>query len=135
MTRVTDFYQFKYSKENYYTELFINRDALMSIEEALNERLSNMSITKDSQCAYMRLKEQFQNSRALTTSSYVEIRINKCYLRYIKNLYEYFTGRYEYMPLKVLSEYLYTSLINEIDNISTFALLNEDIKVNILSKV
>lgn len=135
MTRVTDFYQFKYSRSRYYMDFFISRGALLIIEEALDERLSSIYLSKDSQCAYMRLREQFQNSRISSTYPYVEIRINKCYLKYINSLYEYFNDRYEYIPLKVLSEYLYTYLNDDLDNMYDFTLLNENIKINILSNI
>lgn len=135
MARVTDFYQYKYSRNCYYVDLFINRVALMTIEEALDERLSSFCLTKDSECAYMRLKEHFQNSRTQSTSPYVEVRINKCYLKYIKNLYNHFFDRYDYEPLKILNEYLHMFLISELENISEFSVLNEDIKVRVLSTI
>ncbi|HSQ89450.1 hypothetical protein [Romboutsia sp.] len=135
MSVITDFYQFKYSRNDYYIELFINRSAVISIEEALDERLSNMYISKDAQCAYMRLKELFQSSRMKTDSIYVEVRINKCYLKYMKNLYYYFSDRKEYISLKALNDYLQVFLIKDIDDISGFSTLQEDIKVRVLSTV
>ena len=42
MTVITDFYQFKYSRDSYYIDLFINTKALLNIEQALDERLSNL---------------------------------------------------------------------------------------------
>jgi hypothetical protein len=135
MSVITDFYQFKYTRSDYYIDLFVNRFALISIEEALDERLSNMHISKDSQCAYMRLKELFQLSRLGTDSLYVEVRINKCYLKYIRNLDCYFNEKKEYSSLKVLNEYLQSFLVNDIENISRFSCLNEDIKIRVLSNV
>lgn len=135
MSVITDFYQFKYSRSCYYIELFINRTALLSIEDALDERLSNLYLTKDSECAYMRLLELFQNSREASDSPYVELRLNKCYLKYIKNLYYYFMDRVEYIPLKILNDYVQLFLITDLDVISRFSILNEDIKVRILSNV
>ena len=135
MSVITDFYQFKYTRSDYYIDLFVNRFALISIEEALDERLSNMHISKDSQCAYMRLKELFQLSRLGTDSLYVEVRINKCYLKYIRNLDCYFNEKKEYISLKVLNEYLQSFLVNDIENISRFSCLNEDIKIRVLSNV
>lgn len=135
MSEITDFYKFKYSRSDYYIDLCINKSAVISIEEALNERLSNMYISKDAQCAYMRLKELLQSSRISTDSLYVEIRINKCYLKYIKNLYYYFSDRKEYISLKALNDYLQVFLIKDIENISGFSTLHEDIKVRVLSTV
>jgi len=135
MSVITDFYQFKYSRSDYYIDLFVNRAAVISIEEALNERLSNMYISKDAQCAYMRLKELLQSSRMDTDSLYVEVKINKCYLKYIKNLYYYFADRSEYISLKALNDYLQVFLIKDIENISGFSTLNEDVKVRVLSNI
>ncbi|WP_296647454.1 hypothetical protein [Romboutsia sp. 13368] len=135
MNVITDFYQFKYSRESYYIDLFINTKALLNIEQALDEILSSFYTTKDEQCAYMRLKELFKSSRESANSIYAEVRMNKCYLKYIKNLSYYFYNRVEYAALKVLSEYLQVFLIEDIDNISTFSNLNEDIKVRVLSNI
>lgn len=135
MSVVTDFYQFKYSRSDYYIDLFVNRLAVVSIEEALDERLSNMYISKDAQCAYMRLKELLQSCRMSTDSLYVEVRINKCHLKYIKNLNCYFSDRSEYVSLKALNDYLQVFLIKDIENISRFSTLNEDIKVRVLSNI
>ena len=135
MNVITDFYQFKYSRESYYIDVFINTKALLNIEQALDEMLSSFYTTKDEQCAYMRLKELFKSSRESTNSIYAEVRMNKCYLKYIKNLSYYFANRVEYASLKVLSEYLQVSLIEDIDNISLFSNLNEDIKVRVLSNI
>lgn len=135
MSVITDFYQFKYTRSDYYIDLFVNRFALISIEEALDERLSNMHISKDSQCAYMRLKELFQLSRLRTDSLYVEVRINKCYLKYIRSLDCYFNEKTEYSSLKILNECLQAFLVNDIENISRFSCLNEEIKIRVLSNV
>lgn len=135
MTVVTDFYQFKYSRSFYYIDLFINRDAVINIEEALDERLSNLIITKDAACAYMRLKELLQGSRMCTDSSYVGVRINKCYLKYVKSLNYYFLNRSDYMALSALSEYLQVYLEKERENLLDFSILNEEIKVRVLSNI
>ncbi|SCH38410.1 MULTISPECIES: hypothetical protein [unclassified Romboutsia] len=135
MTVVTDFYQFKYSRNNFYVELLINRTALFYIEKALEERLSDLHLSKDSECAYMRLKELFHDSRMESDLPYVEIRINKCYLKYMQNLCYYFHNRSEYEPLKILSDYIQYFSISDIDGISSFSGLNEDIKVRVLSNL
>ena len=127
MNTITDFYQFKYSRESYYLDLFINTKALLNIEKALDEMLSSFYTTKDEQCAYMRLKELFKNARESTDCMYAEVRMNKCYLKYIKNLGYYFATRVDYAPLKVLNEYLQIFLIEDMENIATFSNLNEDI--------
>lgn len=135
MTMITDFYQFKYSRSSFYINLLINRIALINIEEALNERLSNLELTKDSHCAYLRLKELFETSRKYDDSLYIELNINKCYLKYIKNLNTYFYNRCDYMPLHILNDYLKTYLLNDMDNILSFNILNEETKVKILSNI
>ena len=135
MNMITDFYQFKYSRESYYLDLFINTKALLNIEKALDEMLSSFYTTKDEQCAYMRLKELFKNARESTDCMYAEVRMNKCYLKYIKNLGYYFATRVDYAPLKVLNEYLQIFLIEDMENIATFSNLNEDIKLRVLSNI
>ena len=89
----------------------------------------------DEQCAYMRLKELFKSCRQATNSTYAEVRINKCYIKYIKDLGYYFASRIEYAPLKILNEYLRVFMEEDIENISTFLNLNEDIKVRVLSNI
>nr|WP_317333401.1 hypothetical protein [uncultured Romboutsia sp.] len=135
MNVITDFYQFKYSRDSYYIDLFINTKALLNVEQALDEILSSFYTTKDEQCAYMRLKELFKLSRESSNSMYTEVRMNKCYLKYIKNLCYYFASRVEYAQLKILNEYLQIFMIEDIENISTFINLNEDIKLRVLSNI
>lgn len=135
MTAITDFYQFKYTRNNFYVDLLIDRTALFYIEKALEERLSNLHLSKDSECAYIRLKDQFNRLRAQNELPYVELRINKCYLKYMQNLVWYFHDRNEYTPVKVLSDYMQLLSLTDKDGISSFCGLNEDIKVRVLSNI
>ena len=135
MTVITDFYQFKYSRSSCYIDLLINRLAIINIEEALNERLSNLELTKDTHCAYLRLKELLEASRKCNDFQYVELNINKCYLKYINNLNNYFYNRNDYYPLHILNNYLGIYLAHDMDDISTFSYLNEDTKIRILSNI
>lgn len=132
---VIDFYKFKYTKPDYYIEFLIQREAAENIEVALDERLSEHLSNRDSQCAYMRLKELFQNSREATKSPYVEIKMNKCYMMYISNLQLYFRNRKEYSVLDTLYKYLQIYMTTEYDFIKRFNVLDEDIKIRVLSKV
>ncbi|MBQ1793220.1 MAG: hypothetical protein II006_01025 [Peptostreptococcaceae bacterium] len=132
---VIDFYKFKYTKPDYYIEFLIQREAAENIEIALDERLSEHLSNRDSQCAYMRLKELFQNSREATKSPYVEIKMNKCYMMYISNLQLYFRNRKEYSVLDTLYKYLQIYMTTEYDFIKRFNVLDEDIKIRVLSKV
>ncbi|GAA0105427.1 hypothetical protein UT300013_20510 [Paraclostridium sordellii] len=135
MCLITDFYQFKYSRNNYYIEFYMNREAVEIIENALDERLSNCVSDRDSECAYMRLKELFQTSRINSNLPYVEIRMNKCYMTYISNLQLYFTNRGQYEVLDVLYKYLETYMVGELDNLRVFSILDEDTKIRVLSNV
>lgn len=135
MCLITDFYQFKYSRNNYYIEFYMNREAVETIENALDERLSNCVSDRDSECAYMRLKELFQTSRINSNLPYVEIRMNKCYMTYISNLQLYFTNRGQYEVLDVLYKYLETYMVGEYDNLRVFNILDEDTKIRVLSNV
>ncbi|CEQ22379.1 hypothetical protein [Paraclostridium sordellii] len=135
MCLITDFCQFKYSRNNYYIEFYMNREAVEIIENALDERLSNCVSDRDSECAYMRLKELFQTSRINSNLPYVEIRMNKCYMTYISNLQLYFTNRGQYEVLDVLYKYLETYMVGEYDNLRVFNILDEDTKIRVLSNV
>ena len=132
---VIDFYKFKYTKPDYYIDFLIQREAAENIEIALDERLSEHLSNRDSQCAYMRLKELFQNYRESTKSPYVEIKMNKCYMMYISNLQLYFRNRKEYSVLDTLYKYLQIYMTTEYDFIKRFNVLDEDIKIRVLSKV
>lgn len=135
MCVITDFYQFKYTKKDYYIEFLIKREAAQNIEVALDERLSENVGNRDSECAYMRLKELFQSSRQSSKSSYVEIRMNKCYMMYISNLQLYFRNRREYSVLDTLYKYLQVYMTTEYDVMKRFNVLDEDTKIRVLSKV
>lgn len=135
MCVITDFYQFKYTKKDYYIEFLIKREAAKNIEIALDERLSENVGNRDSECAYMRLKELFQNSRQSSQSPYVEIRMNKCYMMYISNLQLYFRNRREYSVLDTLYKYLQVYITTEYDLMRRFNVLDEDTKIRVLSIV
>ncbi|MBZ6006612.1 hypothetical protein K1514_12000 [Paraclostridium bifermentans] len=135
MCLITDFYQFKYSKNNCYIEFYMDRDAVLNIENALDERLSNCVTNRDSECAYMRLKELFENARLSSNSQYVEIRMNKCYMIYISNLQLYFRNQGQYAVLDVLYKYLQTSMVEEYESLKIFNILDEETKIRVLSNV
>ncbi len=135
MNKITNFYHFKYTRDSYYMELFIHRKALSNIEKSINERLLNIAMTKDEECAYKRLKGLFEEAREATDSSYIEVKINKCYIKYIKSLYYYFNDQTGYVALRVLNEYLQSFFIEDIDKISGFNRLNEDTRISILSQI
>lgn len=135
MCLITDFYQFKYSRDNCYLEFYMDRDAILNIENALDERLSNIVTNRDSECAYMRLKELFETSRISTKSQYVEIRMNKYYMIYLSNLQLYFSNQRQFPVLDILNKYLQTYIISEYENLNKFNVLDEDIKIRVLSKI
>lgn len=135
MCLITDFYQFKYSRDNCYVEFYMDRDAVFNIENALDERLSNFVTKRDSECAYMRLKELFENARTSTNSQYVEIRMNKCYMIYLSNLQLYFSNQTQYIVLDILNNYLQTYMIGEYENLNIFNILDEETKIRVLSNV
>ncbi|MGL5712615.1 MAG: hypothetical protein ACRCXT_02525 [Paraclostridium sp.] len=135
MCVITDFYKFKYTKNDYYVEFLIKRDAAINIEIALDERLSESMSNRDAQCAYMRLKELFQSSRQTSQEPYVEVRMNKFYMMYISNLQLYFRNRVEYSVLDTLYKYLQVYMTTDYDLIKRFSILDEDIKIRVLSIV
>ena len=135
MNNVINFNRFKFSRENYYMDLFINKSALCDIEKALNERLDSIYMTKDEQYAYMKLKSIFEVSRNENTNLYAEVRINKCFVKYIDNLSFYFENEQHYAPLKILNQYLQENLIEDKENINNFGLLSEEFKIDVLTYV
>jgi hypothetical protein len=113
----------------------MDRDAVLNIENALDERLSNCVSNRDAECAYMRLKELFENSRMSSNSQYVEIRMNKFYIIYISNLQLYFRNQGQYAALDVLYKYLQTYVAEEYESLNVFNILDEDAKIRVLSNV
>ena len=135
MNNIVDFNVFKYSREDCYIELFINRNALSDIEGAIQVRLDNFYMSKDEECAYIRLRDIFEYARKNTENLYAQVKINKCFIRYITNLHRYFGNRNDYISLRVLNEYLQIILIDEIDRMSDFSYLSEEYKIDILSHI
>ncbi len=133
MDNIVNFNRFKFSRENYYMDIFINKSALYEIEQAIEERLNSIYMSKDEEYAYSKLKSIFEISRMQTDSIYAQVRINKCFIRYIRSLYFYFLNDEQYTPLRVLNEYLQE---NTLDNrLATFAFLSEDTKIDVLSHI
>lgn len=135
MNNIVDFNVFKYSREDCYIELFVNRNALYDIENAIQIRLENFYMSKDEEYAYTRLREIFEDARKGTQNIYAQVKINKCFIKYITNLHQYFGNSSDYISLRVLNEYLQIILIDEIDRMSDFSYLSEEYKIDILSHI
>ena len=80
MCKITDFYQYKYCRGNYFINVFINKESALGIKSLLIEKLSEKNLNKESRCVYTILIDKINKN--INESIYVKLRINKCYLQY-----------------------------------------------------
>ena len=86
MAEIIDFYQYKYSRNNYYLNLALTKDKIINIKRAIEDGFEDLFINKEYEYAYKRLQSLFENALKKEDKGYVTIRINKCYIKYLKNL-------------------------------------------------
>ena len=98
MCKITDFYQYKYCRGNYFINVFINKDSALGIKVLLAEKLNERNLNKEYRCVYTILIDKI--NRNINESIYVKLRINKCYLQYLKDLYYDFYNREESVYVK-----------------------------------
>ncbi len=84
MSKVVDFYEYKYCKSKYFINVFISKESAQGINVLLTKKLKEKNLNKESICVYKILKEKIDNNKH---RDYTKLRINKCYLKYIKDLY------------------------------------------------
>ena len=133
MCKITDFYQYKYCRSNYFINVFINKESARGIKSLLVEKLKEKSLNKEYRCAYTILKDKISNN--MKESSYVKLRINKCYLQYIKDLYYDFYDREESVYVKEVICHLQFFIEEDRDRIIKFYDLMENTKISTLSKM
>lgn len=133
MCKITDFYQYKYCRSNYFINVFINKESARGIKSLLVEKLKEKSLNKEYRCAYTILKDKISNN--MKESSYVKLRINKCYLQYIKDLYYDFYDREESVYVKEVIRHLQFFIEEDRDRIIKFYDLMENTKISTLSKM
>ena len=85
--------------------------------------------------AYERLQILFEDALNKEDMGYVNLRINKCYIKYLKNLYFSYYNRPESHDIKELIVYIQFLSDSESENISKFTTLSERTKLSILSYI
>ncbi len=135
MASLVDFYQYKYSRKNYYLNLIFTREKIENIKRAIDNGFEDLFINKEYQYAYKKLQILFNEALDREKNGYINLKINKCYLKYLKNLYFSYYNAPESKDIKDLILYMQYLTEEENENLSKFTTLNEDIKINILSYI
>lgn len=133
MCKITDFYQYKYCRGNYFINVFINKESALGIKSLLIEKLSEKNLNKESRCVYTILIDKINKN--INESIYVKLRINKCYLQYLKDLYYDFYNREESVYVKELICHIQYFIEEDSDSIIKFYDLMENTKIKVLSKM
>ena len=145
MPDVVDFYQYKYSRSNYYINLVFEKEKIKNIKKSIEDGFDDLFINKEYEYAYERLQILFEDALKNEDMGYVNLRINKCYIKYLKNLYFsyssianfYFSyyNKPESHDIKELIIYIQFLSDSESENISKFTTLSERTKLSILSYI
>lgn len=133
MCNIIDFYQYKYCRRNYFINIFITKESAKGIKLLLIEKLKGKNLNREYRCAYTILKDKI--NRNIKDDTYVKLRINKCYLQYLKDLYYDFYGRDESVYIKEVICHIQYFIEEDGDNIIKFYNLMENTKINVLSKM
>ncbi|MCC3869885.1 hypothetical protein [Terrisporobacter mayombei] len=133
MCRITDFYQYKYCRGNYFINVFINKESAKGIKSLLIEKLKEKNLNEEYICVYTILLDKININ--MKESIYVKLRINKCYLQYLKDLYYDFYGREESIYVKEVICHLQYFIEEDGDSIFKFYDLMENTKISALSKM
>ena len=59
MAGVVDFYQYKYSRNNYYLNLIFTRDKIINIKRSIDEGFEDLFINREYEYAYKKLQRLF----------------------------------------------------------------------------
>lgn len=132
MCEITDFYQYKYCRKNYIINIFLNKETAWGIRMLLDEKIKDRRINRDYKCAYTILKDKIDKN--IKDNIYVKLRLNKCYLQYLKDLYYDFYDREESVYVKELIFHIQCFVNDDGYNIYKFYDLMEKTKINILSQ-
>lgn len=133
MCEITDFYQYKYCRGNYFINVFINKESAMGIKSLLIEKLKEKNLNREYRCVYTVLKDKINKN--ISEHIYVKLRINKCYLQYLKDLYYDFYDREESSYIKEVICHLQYFIEEDGDSIIKFYNLMENTKIKALSKM
>lgn len=135
MAQITDFYQYKYSRNNYYINLVFPREKIKSIKKSIEDSFDDLFINREYEYAYEKLKILLEDVLAKEEKGCVSLRINKCYIKYLKNLYFSYYNKPESKDIKELIFYMQFLSEGESENISKFTILSEKTKLSILSYI
>ena len=135
MPDVVDFYQYKYSRSNYYINLVFEKEKIKNIKKSIEDGFDDLFINKEYEYAYERLQILFEDALKNEDMGYVNLRINKCYIKYLKNLYFSYYNKPESHDIKELIIYIQFLSDSESENISKFTTLSERTKLSILSYI
>ena len=100
MCEITNFYEYKYCRKKYIINIFINKETAQGIRVLLAEKIKDKKISRDYKYAYKNLKDKIDKN--INDDIYVKLRLNKCYLQYLKDLYYDFYDREESIYVKEL---------------------------------
>ena len=106
-----------------------------NIKNSIEDGFEDLFINKEYEYAYKRLHLLFENALKKESKGYVTIRINKCYTKYLKNLYFSYYNRPESDDIKELIFYMQYLSDIESESISKFTTLSEKTKLSILSYI
>lgn len=133
MCKITDFYEYKYCRGQYFINVFINKESALGIKSLLIEKLKCSNLNKEYRCIYTILIDKINKN--MKESEYVKLRINKCCLQYLKDLYYDFYDREESIYVKDVICHLQYFIEEDGDSIIKFYDLIENTKISILSKM
>ena len=133
MCQIVDFYEYKYCRKDNFINIFIDKKSALEIKSLLIEKINDNKISKDYRCAYIILRDNI--SRSINDKAYAQLRINKCFLQYLKDLYYDFYEREESNNIKELIGQIQYFIKDETQNIYKFYNLNENTKISILSRI
>ncbi|MEW9080050.1 hypothetical protein [Terrisporobacter glycolicus] len=133
MCKITNFYQYKYCRGNYFINVFINKESAKGIKSLLKEKLKERNLNEEYVCVYTILLDKINKN--MKESVYVKLRINKCYLQYLKDLYYDYYDREESICVKEVICHLQYFIEEDGENIFKFYNLMENTKISALSKM
>ena len=133
MCEITNFYEYKYCRKKYIINIFINKETAQGIRVLLVEKIKDKKISGDYKYAYKNLKDKIDKN--INDDIYVKLRLNKCYLQYLMDLYYDFYDRKESIYVKELIFHIQYFINDDGYNIYKFYELMENTKINILSQI
>ena len=132
MCEITNFYEYKYCRRSFFINIFIDKESALGVKALLVEKIKDKRISNDYRCAYIVLRNKI--NEGIDEGTNVKLRMNKCYLQYLKDLYYDFYDREESIYVKELICHIQYYMKEDASNIYKFYDLRENTKINILSK-